>query len=582
VAIPQETIDTIRDRVDIADIVAQYVDLRRSGSYLKGLCPFHDEKTPSFFVSPDRQIYHCYGCGEGGNVFNFMMEMEGVSFPEAVSELGKRCGVEVVSRMVPPEERSKSEALYGANAFAARYYYDQLLDERVGASARGYLEERGFDATIWKRFGLGFAAPAWDGLLQVAERKRIPIDLLRQLKLVLPRDNGRGHFDYFRSRIIFPIISVSGRVVGFGGRAAAADVEPKYLNSAESPVFTKGRTFYGLNHARDAIRSEKRVLVVEGYTDLIRLHMVGLEHTVAACGTALTVDHAKMLRRLTSNVTLIPDGDPAGRAAAAATGAVLVGAGLEVSVVRLPDDADPDSSAQELGRDGLLELISGSMGYFDYVRHVVREEGRPLREEEALIRRVVTGAEQGDDPVRRDLILGELGRRLGVRLRPSRAARTPREPDKGGEVAAPDAIIDPKRLGIERLVLRLVLEGTPVALDALDSLDRDDFSSENHRNLYNLLDLARETHIDLRSQDFQRKAEEAGLAPLATEIALITLPPGNVEEILKDTIRRIKEYKIRDELGALRARLEALPSESEEAVAVAEYYRKLQQALVEL
>lgn len=580
--IPKSTIDTIRDRADIAEIVEQYVDLKRSGTRLKGLCPFHSEKTPSFFVNPDMQMYHCFGCGQGGGVFDFVMEIEGVTFPEAVRALGQKVGVEVESKRIPVEERSRNDALYEANAFVARFYHRQLVDNPAAKATREYLEARGIPRQAWTHFGLGYAPDAWDGLVSEARKAQVPSDLLTQLKLITSSEKSKGYFDYFRNRLMFPIVAPGGRVVAFGARALADGDEPKYLNSTESPIFVKRCTLYGLDRARAAIRTERCAIIVEGYTDLISLHLSGIEHTVATCGTALSTDHAGVLRRMTQRVILFPDADAAGQTAAATTGGILLGAGLDVSVVVVDAGLDPDAAARKMGPEKLKETVGGAMDYFHYLDYITKDRAMSPREQEGLIRRVIAGISDLDDRLRYDLIIKDLARVLGV-APASLAAARPRTRG-GGASAEPTRKTVPEgpRLTLERLALRLLMEGTPAAVEAVEALDEEDFSGETHRKLYNLLDAARDSHIDTRSRDFQRRAEENGLAGLAAEIALISVPPGNVETFLKDTIRRIKELKIRDELAVLRDRLSGLPADSDEARSVAEYYQKLKQALSEL
>jgi DNA primase len=586
VQIPQDTIDTIRDRTDIAEVVSQYVELKRTGSNFKGLCPFHQEKTPSFVVSPDKQIYHCFGCGKGGNVFNFLMEIDGVSFPEAVRSLGRRCGVEVEFRQISEADRSKNEARYQANSFAARFYHRMLTDRRVGARAQKYLISRGLGDEVWGGFGLGYAPDAWDRMWTAARRENVPRDVLVELRLIVSSEKSSGYYDYFRNRIIFPISSVSRRVIGFGARALGDGVEPKYLNSAESPIFSKRRTFYGIDRARDEIRKRRAAVVVEGYTDLISFQLAGVGNTVAACGTAVTPDHAAVLRRMTRQAVIVPDGDTAGENAAITAGAILLAAGLEVRVGRLEAGSDPDSAARQMGAEKLSRLVEDAADYFVFLDDVKRERQLSLREQEEMIQRVMNGLAGLEERVRLDVIVGELARVFSVDpqgLRERHARRPGARRDLGAtEAARTGEGGGGNRTKLERLALRLILEGTPGAMNAVDSLDTDDFYDADLREFYKLLDLARETHIDIRSREFHQKAEEAGLEGLAAEIALIPLPPGNVEILLRDTIRRIKELNIRDELSELRKKLHELPPESEEAVAVAEYYYKLKQALVEL
>ncbi len=586
-AIPKQTIEAIRDRVDIVEIVSQYVDLKRTGSRFVGLCPFHQEKTPSFSVSPDRQYYHCFGCSKGGSVFDFVMEMEGVSFPEAVRSLGKRVGIEVENRPGAAEDESRNDKFFEANRFAAMYYHQQLMDDNIGRVARDYMAQRGIEGEALKKFGLGYAPNSWDGLLRAAARAKIPRQVLSQLKLIVKRENANGYFDYFRNRVMFPIVSVAGRVQGFGARALG-DAQPKYLNSAESVVFAKRRTFYGMNLARDAIREKRDVIVVEGYTDLISLSLAGFDHCVAACGTALTPDHARLLRRLSQNATMFSDGDSAGETASVAAGALLVTSGLEVRVVRLARGEDPDTVARDRGPDGVKELLDGAVDYFEFLNYAVNERGTSPREKEGLIRRVMAGVAQVNDPLRFDVVVNELAKVFGVttdslrrlaRGGPTKASAQLQTETK--QASRPKAV-DQGRVRRERLVLRLILELTPAGIEAIDTLDADDFCDDKCRNLYNLLDSCRQSHIDLRSREFQRLAESSNLEGFTAEIALTALPPGNVDDLIRQTVRRIKEDKIRDELALLSEKLQTLPAASDEAIAVAQYYQELKRALTQL
>lgn len=580
--IPQETIEQIRDRSDIADVVARYLELKRVGRNLKALCPFHEEKTASFFVSPERQSFHCFGCGKGGNVFSFVMEIEGISFPEAVRALGRQYGIEVKTAEIPEAERSRNEGLYEANEFAAGWYHRVLVESKIGKAARRYLEGRGISAASWKTFSLGLAPDSWDALFRAARKKQLSIEKMRSAKLIVSREGKTGYYDYFRNRLMFPIRSISGRTIAFGARAMDAKAEPKYLNSPENPVFSKRRTFYGLHIARDAIREKREAVIVEGYTDCISLHQAGVSNTVASCGTALTGDHASLLRRLTRRVTLVPDGDEAGENAALQAGMIMLSAGMDVSVVRLDAGEDPDTAVRKLGGDKFEKLIAGGMAYFEYFDYILKDKMVSPLDRESLVKRVLSGLDGQIEPLRRDMLIQELARILSVDADSLRAqvAKTRSWTPQADERPAPAK--DDSRARREKLALRLLLEDTAEVASAKDWIDSEDFSQENCRKYYKLLDFAWETNIDLRSNQFQRKAEEVGLEAFAAEIALIDIPPGNFAKLLKDTVRRIKELKIRDELNALREKLKSLPADSEDAVAVAEYSRKLKQALSEL
>ena len=324
--IPEDILQRIRDATDIVDLISEHVQLVKKGRNYSGLCPFHDEKTPSFSVDPDRQFYHCFGCGVGGNVFKFIQEIDRVTFVEAVKFLAERTGIALPERSGPSrEEDAAADELYRANDLAQKYFHHLLLNDDVGTSARTYLQTRRLSGDTIERFGLGYAPPEWDALLKVAGRRGLSPQILERAGLALPRSTGSGHYDRFRDRIAFPIANLSNRTIAFGARALQPDQEPKYLNSPETSIYHKGRVLYGLSETRDVIRRQDAVLVVEGYMDLISLAQIGIQHVVATSGTALTEDHCRLLARFARQVVLLFDGDAAGSTAAMRALEVLLG-----------------------------------------------------------------------------------------------------------------------------------------------------------------------------------------------------------------------------------------------------------------
>ncbi|MDH3216255.1 MAG: DNA primase [Candidatus Krumholzibacteria bacterium] len=579
--IPQDTINEIRERADIVEIVSRFVDLKRAGVNYKALCPFHEEKTPSFVVSPDKQIFHCFGCGRGGNIFSFLMEIEGVSFPEAVRELGKHYGIEVPSRPQPTDGSSQNESLYRVCDFAARWYHRQLVDKTTGGPTQRYLLDRGIPEEAWATFQLGYAGEGWDQFWQAARRRDVPIDVMTRVKLVVSSDKSTGYYDYFRQRLMFPIALLSGRVVAFGARTLDDGGQPKYLNSPESPIYAKRRILYGLHVARPAIRSERRAILVEGYTDCIALHLGGFQNTVASCGTAITAEHAGLLRRLTREVILMPDADPAGMDSALSSGSIFLAAGLDVRVVVLKAGLDPDSAIR-LDRDKFAKNVGGALEYFAYLSYIMKDRAMSPRDKETLIQRVITGLGSSGDKLRYEVLAQEASKVLGIDPESLPKWRGPRGIQDAGRTDEVRRAEVPKRTRLEKMLLRLILESAPEAAAALDKLDPDDFSQDDCREFYKLLDSAWENHIDIRSKTFQQKAESAGLEGLAAEISLIPIPPGNPGILLKDTVRRVKELQIRDELNMLSEKLRILPEDSDEAIAVAKQFEMLKQALMEL
>jgi DNA primase len=354
--IPEDTLNAVRDRVDIVDLVGRHVGLKKAGRTWKGLCPFHHEKTPSFVVSPDRGTYHCFGCGEGGNAFGFLMKHDGMSFPEAVRELAREVGIEIPEYDGGPE-RSLLDEVYRANKAARAFYQAELRGPR-GAAARAYLAQRGLSDDDVARYGIGYAPEGWDGLASTLRREKIAPETGERAGLLRARERGGGHYDLLRNRVVFPIEDPRGRTIGFGGRALGKDQEPKYLNTPESPVYRKREAFYGFPSALEALRSRERAVIVEGYFDRIAMDRAGVSEALAACGTALSDDHARALRRRVRDVVMFFDGDEAGQRAMLRSLEVLLPQGLRVAAATIPGGLDPDEYLAENGAEALQKLVS--------------------------------------------------------------------------------------------------------------------------------------------------------------------------------------------------------------------------------
>lgn len=357
-AIPDEKIDEIRGAADIVDVVGDYVHLKRSGSSYKGLCPFHDEKTPSFHVDPDKNVYYCFGCQKGGDIFSFVQEMETLGFLESARFLAERSGIPLPEAETNPQDASETESIYHALRFAARYFYHQLTQTERGQPALKYLKDRGFKAKTIKTFGLGYAPDEWDGLLNAAKKKQIDPETLEKAGLVIERKDGSGHYDRYRGRVIFPIFSHVGKVLGFGGRILDTDADqPKYINSPETKVYNKSKVLYGLHQAKSSIRDTGEALLVEGYTDVIALHQAGVTNAVASSGTALTTEQVQMLDRYAKRILLLYDADEAGSRAAVRGMDLVLEEGLGAYAVELPEGSDPDSYVHENGGEAFRTLV---------------------------------------------------------------------------------------------------------------------------------------------------------------------------------------------------------------------------------
>ncbi|MGA9115234.1 MAG: DNA primase [Bacteroidota bacterium] len=415
--IPEEKITEVRDASGIVDVVSQYVRLRKRGKSYLGLCPFHQEKTPSFTVSQERQMYHCFGCGKGGNVFTFVMEMEKVSFPEAVRSLAERSGI-VLGREEAGGDSSEAEALYQACRLAAARFQENLLHSAEGKLGLEYFRHRGFlDETV-RVFGLGYALNGWDDLIRHAAAGGLGSDVLERAGLAVRREDGSGWYDRFRGRAMFPVFSPSGRVIGFGARKLREDdpLAGKYINSPETPLYVKSRVLYGLFQARDAIREQDTALLVEGYTDLLSLYQEGIRNTVAAGGTALTEEQVRLLARYAREIVLVYDADSAGFGAALRGLDLIIEGGLGVRIAQLPPGEDPDSFVRSAGAGRLKELVDGSVSFLDFKAGAFARQGlldTPEGRTQA-VRSIVGTIARMRDEVQRNFYIQHLAGRYGI------------------------------------------------------------------------------------------------------------------------------------------------------------------------
>lgn len=399
--------EEIRDRIRLEALIGNYVALRPSGRRFKGLCPFHAEKTPSFNVDPERQMWRCFGCGVGGDVFDFVEKIENLTFPEAVERLARQLGIPYQRRGEAKERVSEREQLFEVNALAARFYQEQLA---AASEASAYLRQRGLEPETIAAFGLGYAPATWEALLGWLTRQKADLAVARKAGLI--RDGERGPRDYFVDRVIFPIRDINGRLVGFGARALRAEAAPKYLNSPETPIFNKGRIWYGLDVARTAIAAEGQAVAVEGYLDVIALHQADITTAVAALGTAITPQHAEVIRRYASRLVIAYDGDSAGIAAALRNAAMFEEADCAVRVAELPPGEDPDTLVRGRGAVAVRALLDAAEPLLEYRLKRIRERYN-LKDPEARLT-MVREAAQAIAQSRSHLVRQEYAGRLNA------------------------------------------------------------------------------------------------------------------------------------------------------------------------
>jgi DNA primase len=415
--IPEAKLLEIREAAPIAEIIGQYVRLNQRGRYLVGLCPFHAEKTPSFTVYPERNIFHCFGCGAGGNVFSFLMQHLRLSFPEAVADLAQKYGIPLQwqkgENTAQTQANRQRQAFYEVNELAAKFFEKKLAQTPQGDTARQYLARRGLPEAVAKAYRLGYAPEEWRSLTRALSEKRANLEAALQVGLISARDGG-GHYDRFRGRLIFPIFDVQGRVIAFGGRIIGQG-EPKYLNSPESQLYSKGRNLYGLYQAREAIRKQNLAILVEGYMDLLALRARGIEPVVATLGTALTREQVRLLKGYTSRVVLIFDADAAGLKAMQRTLPLFAAERLPVRVLTLPAGEDPDSYATKQGVEIFVDPWEQAQPLFGFILDQAMAGARDGMEGTLAAFECLKPYFQGEvDPLERSLWLQMAGKRLDV------------------------------------------------------------------------------------------------------------------------------------------------------------------------
>jgi len=536
----KSTLDEIRDRVSIATLVGERIQLKRSGRNFKANCPFHKEKTPSFMVSDDKGIYHCFGCGEGGDIFEFVRKFDGVSFSDAVRYLASRVGIEIEEEQDPAarareEEASRRRRLFlRVNEIAKEHFQERLCDPKAGAAAREYLQSRGITDEISKQHLLGLADDSWDLLAAKLRAKNVPLELAEQLGLLKKRDGG-GYYDFFRDRLMFPILTPRGETIGFGGRALTDGGDAaKYINSPDSPIYHKSASVYGLDRSAGAIRSSDQVVLVEGYMDFIALHQSGIENVAAPLGTALTPGHVSMLARYTRNQVLVFDGDEAGKRAGLRALAVFIDSGIMPRVVVLPAGEDPDSAVRREGADAMRARIERARPLFEYfVEIVVQDTGLDSAGKGEALRRIVPMLRKVSDPVDASVLRQHLVRRIDVAddliARALRAGAGPGAASverASGRSAGGSASTSVERTA-ERLLMEAVLRRPEIVTDVFGRIGPSNLSDEWCRTVAGLIvdEQARSGKFDVREL-----VENLDDAELATQIRAIALGDAEAEE----------------------------------------------------
>lgn len=557
--IPKEILDEIRQKTEITSIISEHVALKKRGKNFLGLCPFHSEKTPSFTVSPDKQLFHCFGCGEGGNVFGFLMKLENISFVEAAIELAGRLGIHLEKTSPLKSGASDKEKLFELNSLAAKFFQQQLLAP-AGKEARNYLRERGLSEQTAQLFGLGYAPEGRDLLFQHLISRGVAPALIETVGLTLPREGNDSYCDRFRQRLIFPICDPRGRVIGFSGRALG-DREPKYLNSPETPIYRKSASVFGIHLSKESIKKAGLVILVEGNIDLVALYQAGITNVAASLGTALTVEQAKILNRFAANALLVFDGDSAGLAAAQRGGELLRENGFKVKVASLPEGfKDPDELIKKSGVAAFQKVCQSALPLLEFqIRLIIqRHKLEEIEERAAALRQIgaLLGKEQDSFTQQeyarlaaralrldQETVLNEIKRQLFYQGKSSgRDQRrvTTKPPSRASEA--------------EKRLVALAASDQTYLEKIKNELTPEDFSLPEAAAIFKLLYSSAAAELDQPVSWLLDNLSDEKVKNFLTAV-LVGEKLTNQEIVLQDCIRTIKEEQQKNRLNWLKNQL---------------------------
>ena len=598
--ISENKIEEIRAAANIVDIISEFVQIRKRGKNYQGLCPFHTEKTPSFSVSPDKQIFYCFGCHAGGNVYKFLMDYEKISFVEAVQDVAKRVGVSLeLDDESSSEKQSEQEILYDINTVVAKYFSDNLLIKKDGEIAQNYFHKRKIKPQTMRIFSLGYAFPGRDVLVDFLKDHKIDLNKALALGLIGSNNDGRL-YDKFSGRIIFPIFSPNGRVVAFAGRVFhEKEGTAKYLNSPESMIYTKGRILYGLSHAKDEIRKLDRVILVEGYMDLISLYQGGIKNVVAVSGTALTEEQSTLLSRYTKNAVLLFDADTAGIKASMRSIEILLRRDMEIKIASLPKGEDPDSFINNFGKEKFDEIIKHALNFIEYQSAYYESQGmfEDVSKTADAIRELVKPIALIKDELKRNLLTKSIAKKFNLREKlleielekainqtgkqlTSEERTKIREQSKTitGVPEQPSKIASPAVYNLEREIIKLLFEDNREVIEFISAhIPPEEFLIEAHSKIAEIVyescigneeiivsSLIEKIHdeklqsyiLELTFEKYQTSKKWEDLYPEMSHDKVL-------KKIARDTIRKFKTGIIESQIAANHRRISSAEAEGE-------------------
>ena len=587
----QTTIEQVRNANDIVDVISQYLTLKKSGKRFVGLCPFHQDSAPSFSVDPDKQLFHCFGCKRGGSVFNFIMEIEKLSFPETVKFLADRAGIRLDDSPRNLQLEKEKETLYFVNRWAANYFYKNLFSP-AGKAGLDYIQSRGISPEMIKKFGLGYSLPQWDGLIKLAQKDQISIDSLFKAGLVIRKDYG-GYYDRFRGRFMIPIIDLSKKVLGFGGRIISdAPDQPKYINSPETSIYHKGYVLFGLYQSRSEIQKLDQVIFVEGYTDLISLFQNGIQNVVATSGTALTPNQVQLIKRYTQNVIMLFDADSAGSAAAVRGAEIFLDEGIDVSIVTLPPKLDPDNFIQTHGADQFRDLIRQATSLTQFkinllVQQYDRETSQGIQK---IISELLSSVLRMKDPVRQNLTIKEIAEYFALeeralfskleQLKRGKRIFRPVENEKDEKITAQQPRTKNKYDLAEKDLLRLAIADINWLPIIFINIKLDDIADPLNKELFSqLIDIYNNFEF-AETDNITQHITDPRLAPLISELVSEPLPPNTDQRKLAiDCLAAVKRRTYEKFLRLVNAEIKAAEAKGRDTTDLLQQYLELRKGI---
>ena len=575
--ISEEILEKIKSQNDIVDVISERVRLRKSGRNFTGLCPFHNEKTPSFSVSQEKQIYKCFGCGEAGNVISFVMKEKNLPFIEAVKYLANRANIPLeMNNGEKSKSAKKKDLLYRVNVEAAKFFFSNLMNNQ---NAKEYFLNRGIKEETIKKFGLGFANDSWNSLMFYLRKKGINDVLLEEAGLIsVNKEKGRK-YDRFRNRVMFPVFDYQGRVIGFGGRVLD-DSKPKYLNSPETLVFQKGTNLYGLNFALKHNMSERYFVIVEGYMGLISLHQYGITNVVASLGTALTINQARLLKRYADKVIISYDADMAGQMATLRGLEILRTAGFDVRVLNIPQGKDPDEYVRSNGKEAFLKLINSAEPLIDY-RMKKAEEGIDFKNSQSLIlyAKRIMEIISDLDPVEKDVYIKKASENTGIKeqtlydiLKSKMKGNRENNFRNNKEEDRSKLYVEPGFLKAERSILKIMLKNKEYLQYIEERISENDFILLEHKEIFTVIMLAKGENINNIDSFIESKLNNTKsigeLVKIREENIFFA---DDVKVQINDFINEIHSYKLKQRIDQLRKEQKELENQGkiEESIKLA-------------